>query len=181
MEVFEFSFDLKSGRIPSDLNSLNALNQLFPWVPNSNQIRPTQDVIDQKLSVLQEIESQWRSVKDYIAHKELGVDFNHDYFSRKKYVDYDLIVDIIRFNPNNFPYQLSTGYHYILWVSPTKEFPNGVIPDEHINCEIQNAIVKIAGENSKFRFFWYENPKMTVPEIYHIQVFWMIEGMHNDG
>jgi hypothetical protein len=27
-------------------------------------------------------------------------------------------------------------------------------------------------QQQRFRFVWYENPKMTVPDVYHVQVFW---------
>ena len=40
----------------------------------------------------------------------------------------------------------------------------------HICAEI-TAIVDPKYRDT-FQFAWYENPKMTVPGIYHVQVFW---------
>ena len=45
------------------------------------------------------------------------------------------------------------------------------IPDNEINNDIDNSLYELMGHKN-FEFVWYENPKMSVPEIYHVQVFW---------
>jgi hypothetical protein len=69
--------------------------------------------------------------------------------------------------PNNYPYQLDEGSHYVMWYShgcPQEGDPK-------INDDIYHSLMSLLGHD-KFEFVWYENPKMTVPEIYHVQVFW---------
>ena len=44
--------------------------------------------------------------------------------------------------------------------------------DELIDRDIIEGITNIIGIEASFQFGWYENPKMTVPGIYHVQVFW---------
>ena len=43
--------------------------------------------------------------------------------------------------------------------------------DKEINKDIYNSIYNIV-KCDKFKFVWYENPKMSIDDIYHIQVFW---------
>ena len=40
-----------------------------------------------------------------------------------------------------------------------------------INQDIYESLFALLGDKN-FEFIWYENPKMTIPEIYHLQVFW---------
>lgn len=45
------------------------------------------------------------------------------------------------------------------------------VSETEINADISAALWKLLGHGN-FEFVWYENPKMTVPGIYHVQVFW---------
>lgn len=48
------------------------------------------------------------------------------------------------------------------------------ITDTIIGDHIQAEIEALVGPDMKetFQFGWYENPKMTVPGVFHVQVFW---------
>jgi hypothetical protein len=62
--------------------------------------------------------------------------------------------------PNMFPYDLPSGtIHYVMWYTWTRP------EDSEITSDIANALGKDAD------FVWYENPKMSIPEIFHVQVF----------
>ena len=72
------------------------------------------------------------------------------------------------FRKNDFPYNLPEGtQHYIMWYTY-------LIDDDYkINQDIYDSIFQLLGTEN-FEFIWYKNPKMTIPEIYHLQVFWRI-------
>ena len=45
------------------------------------------------------------------------------------------------------------------------------ISDIEITSDILDSLKNIL-KHDNFEFVWYENPKMSVPEVYHVQVFW---------
>ena len=61
------------------------------------------------------------------------------------------------------------GHHYVMWYSHNQPTP---ITDEIIDTDIAIALIDIVGQDVDYQFGWYENPKMSVPGIYHVQVFW---------
>jgi hypothetical protein len=48
------------------------------------------------------------------------------------------------------------------------------ITEDDINNDIETAISLRVGKSADYDFIWYENPKMTIPGIYHVQVFWCV-------
>ena len=80
------------------------------------------------------------------------------------------------FEPNQFPYDLPPGTrHYIMWYTAAPP----ALTEERINQDVLDAVGQLtagraerAGPPPSVQFCWYENPKMTIPEIYHVQVFW---------
>ena len=79
------------------------------------------------------------------------------------------IAGLKRFEKNQFPYQLQEGSHYVLWLGPSA---SETMPTEgEINEHITQALTQLTGGDN-FNFAWYENPKMTIPSVYHVQVFW---------
>ena len=46
------------------------------------------------------------------------------------------------------------------------------LDEETINANIYDEIYKLL-DHKNFQFVWYENPKMNIPGIYHVQVFWV--------
>jgi hypothetical protein len=72
------------------------------------------------------------------------------------------------FQPNAFPYNLPDGsHHYLLWYS----FDPPLVTEATVNADIHSGLASLLG-HARFEFAWYENPKMTVPGVYHVQVFW---------
>ena len=68
------------------------------------------------------------------------------------------------FAPNLFPYAVPEGTrHYILWLPSPVE-----VAEETVNRYLTEAVLREGGED----FVWYYNPKPTILEIYHVQVFW---------
>ena len=67
-----------------------------------------------------------------------------------------------------FRYQIDpTSFHYIMWYTCSKDD----LTEEEITKDIKNSIYLII-KKENFSFIWYENPKMTINDIYHVQVFW---------
>ena len=55
-----------------------------------------------------------------------------------------------------------------MWYTCSKD----ELTDEEITKDIKNSISSFL-KSDKFSFVWYENPKMTIEDIYHVQVFWV--------
>jgi hypothetical protein len=73
----------------------------------------------------------------------------------------------IAFLPNKFPYQTPPETkHWILWL-----YPGVLTSDEDVALEIEKRLKELLGHN-RYDFIFYENPKMTLPDVYHLQVFW---------
>lgn len=56
----------------------------------------------------------------------------------------------------------------IMWYSYYDE----TVTEDKINMDIDKNIKDIVGDE-KYDYVWYINPKMTVPEVFHAQVFWI--------
>lgn len=76
-------------------------------------------------------------------------------------------------------FTIKTFFAYLIFLEGTRHFVMWYtywppeITEEEINQDIANAIVKRLGP-CEYEFVWYENPKMTIPGIYHVQVFWRV-------
>jgi hypothetical protein len=156
--------------ISSDINILNHLNKMYPWIPNENTIRPTQTDLVKKYFLNNTIQIEWRSMKDYILHTVFKKQFISDEHSKKFVPPNEHNVEWV-FEPSMFRYNLiPEARHYILWNNKydfSKDFNSFQI----------NELIKIALHDrlshDNFDFAWYKNPKPTIPEFYHIQVFWV--------
>ncbi len=154
-------------RIHPNSEVLNAYNKLYPWIPNENQIRPTGMNIFYKEKLMDEIKEKYNSTRDYIL-----IDIFKYQFTKNKAKKYQVINDdnikLHKFQVNLFKYDLHPKtFHYQMWYTCDK---NELI-DKEINKDIYNSIFNIV-KCDKFKFVWYENPKMSIDDIYHIQVFW---------
>ena len=65
-----------------------------------------------------------------------------------------------------FPYDIEEGKHFVMWYA-TKEQEKS---NEEITADIEAELKKLTVTEA-FQFGWYVNPKMTVPEFFHVQVF----------
>ena len=160
-------------RIDYSLSNLDILNQIYPWIPNSITIRPSPEDIERKKKLSLEIQNNWKSYQDYIYCK---------IFQQRHYIDdeYKKFARPEHFNPkpewcfqpSMFRYNLiPESNHWVLWNSE-HDF-NYDYPDEIINEIITTRLVCHLQLNTPFQFVCYKNPKPTIPEFYHVQVFWI--------
>lgn len=155
-------------KIDADQAALDELYKSFDWIPNSQNIRPTPDVLTKKLETLKEIDEKWMSLKDYILFKVFEMETKE--ICSRLYVP-DMIAENIppKFHPNEFPYSIDKGNHWVLWYASPQQ-PHS---DDCINNDIRKAIHQLLEGRSNFDFAWYINPKMSVPDFFHVQVFWI--------
>ena len=154
-------------RINPDAESLNKYNNEFCWIPNSEQIRPLESHIKLKNILLKNINDKYNSTRDYI----LITMFNLDYYinSNNKLETNHNNEGFHKFEVCLFRYQLEPRtFHYIMWYTIQKEDLNENTINDDIKKEIYNII-----KNDKYNFVWYENPKMTIDDIFHVHVFWV--------
>jgi hypothetical protein len=161
------------GRISADVADLDALKAAhgtsLSWIPDSSTCRPPPEKLLEKAKLRESIMIEWRTVIDYIAHTVFDCDVMIDSLTRKKYTSC-AIEGKKRFVQCIFPYQIATGHHCVLWYGSQTE-----IPDDIINQDCVRFIQSIVGTEAKFQFGWYLNPKKTIKEIFHVQVFWISE------
>ena len=75
------------------------------------------------------------------------------------------------FQKSLFPYNLPDDVnHCVLWNSMYDYFYG--FDDTVINNIITETLEHMLGTD-KFDFAWYKNPKPSIPELWHCQVFWI--------
>jgi hypothetical protein len=141
--------------ISSSINVLECFHEIHSWIPGQDQIRPPMDVIQSKLDRIVELGADWDSMTDYLLANVFNKPPSRCPQSNKLEVRDRDISGLIKFLPNEFPYQVS-GNHWILWF--------GTI--EHEKPVITNHLTRLLQDylgHDQFDFVWYENPKMTIP------------------
>jgi len=141
-------------KISSKIEKLNELSEKYSWIPNEKTIRPDND--DDKKIYIDDLILKYGDIKR-------GTLFDIFNFN-----SLDNIKPTKLFQENKFKYNIQ-GNHYVMWYL---EYNESEITDDIINFDIYLNIFKIIG-NKNFNFAWYKNPKMSVPEIFHVQVFWI--------
>jgi hypothetical protein len=160
-----------NGKISSSLLDLNALNVVHRWLPNAEAIRPSPEVLLEKQHAMAEVMYQWHAVWDYILHTVFGSQKQLNAWGKYEAVPLSFLKEWV-FDPSLFPYALPAGTnHYILW-NVNKTYSDD-FDDDDINGRIKNALQSQIG-HSNFEFAWYKNPKPTVPQFWHVQVFWRL-------
>ena len=160
--------ELIRSRVSSDVSELNILNMIYPWVPNETQVRPTPEQMELKRLNLAALDQQWRSMRDYILYEIFGKHPCVDDSNKLCTSDDAVSVADVRFCPSHFPYNIQAGgKHWVLWFGCHEE------PNLNINNIIAKMIKERAGHDD-FDFAWYPNPKMSLPDFYHVHVFWTI-------
>ena len=154
-------------KINPDADTLNKYHIIYKWIPDENMIRPSHDDLNKKVELFSILE-MYNSKIDYIAINifKIKSKINHD--NGKICSKFDIKENCMKmFLPNLFKYNIPEGNHYIMWYS----YKN--LSDDEITNDIYNSLTKIC-EFSNFKFVWYINPKMTFPEVFHVQVFWSL-------
>ena len=138
-------------KINPDLDNLERLHKLSNWIPGKENIRPAPDILRQK----REIECVDVDV-DEMSQSLFDCDWKDALDGKgKKW----------HFAKNKYPYDVPTGTrHYILWFPSVKP-----ASEDMVNKILEHEVASLGGT----AFVWYENPKMTIPDMYHVQVFWV--------
>lgn len=90
------------------------------------------------------------------------------------------------FAANRYPYQLPTrtaetevqsvAQHWLLWYLhfPWEEVAD--FPDEQIDQDVRREVQLVAQTFGFERvdYVWYRNPAASVPDLFHVQVFWIV-------
>lgn len=161
-------------QISSNFNDLNELNKIYYWIPNENMIRPnTMELARKKLTILT-IENDWESMYDFILYKVFNQNF---LLYNKKYIPF-IKTDILEWvlTKSLFKYNLpSNTEHYVLWNSMI-DYNTGSLKINELKKLINNLLNKeisnICNHNN-YNYVWYINPKPSVPEFFHVQVFFI--------
>jgi hypothetical protein len=159
-------------QIPSDIESLHVLHEIYEWIPNENMIRPNSIELAKKQLLMNTIENEWNTLQDYILFKVFNQDFEENSIGKKAIPYIKTSIEEYIFTESLFRYNLpSYANHYVLWFSKIK-YENGkhIISEKEINEIIISELCKYI-EN--FNFAWYINPKPSVPDFFHVQVFWI--------
>ena len=146
-------------KISSNITDLNKLNKTYKWIPNEFTIRPDYQTLEYKKNFSKQILEKWSSLNEYIYHEVFQANPNNTWV----------------FQPSIFRYNIPyTANHYVLWNIEHNLYDN--IDDEIINNKIIDELNKLFGTSNDniYDFAWYKNPKPTVPEYYHVQVFWIV-------
>ena len=155
--------------IPSNIVELNTLHTTYYWVPNETQIRPTEVQQLKKFFLSNTINDEWQSVKDFILHTVFGKTFTTE-GNIKLVKDSDNVTEWV-FNESHFRYNIDAkANHFVLWNSKfnySKDF------DKEMINQLLTEMIKGKLGHTNFDFAWYKNPKPTVPELFHLQVFWV--------
>lgn len=171
--------------IPSDLASLDQLHGRFPWLPNSHMVRPKDEILAQKRAYMEVVHRSYRDIGDRVLQDIFGYDCApNDDGILQALVPYQDVPQI-RLARHKFPYDIPAGTnHSVLWFTAEGSSLFSKDITEHVRREIRQAIVderfdsstgSAARMPSSFEFCWYENPRMTVPQVYHVQVFWRLK------
>lgn len=156
-------------KISSAIQDLNELHKTYWWIPDESMIRPSQKILDDKLLFSMFILRNWMSYRDFIldTHFKYPVDVEDG----QKYVSTKVSKSEWNFTKSLFPYNLPDNVnHYILWNSMYDYFTQW--DDAVINSIIKESIQSMLGTD-EFDFAWYVNPKPSIPELWHCQVFWV--------
>ena len=200
-EIVKQEYKILKCKISSDLDDLDRLHIEYPWIPNSKQVRPSPALLEKKLSDLDKIYNQWHSFKDFIYYHIFDKQY---FIRNDKFVVFDIdLTKLPRvFKKNDYPYQVLSN-HWILWYNTqiqsvsderiTKDINNELNKllnsnhsKQYINTFISNPTttnndttnntnsISKYGNSIEYDFVWYVNPKISVPEFFHVQVFWII-------
>jgi hypothetical protein len=148
-------------RISSQLDVLDSLHAISPWIPGRDQIRPSEKILNHKLYRMEIIMNDWETMSDYILGTVFLKPSVISPINRKFMIPNKNIDGAIRFVPNEFPYSIPEGNHWVLWLGPKQSGES--YSDLEINSEISIRLEDYTGDPNIFDFAWYENPKMTIP------------------
>tara|TARA_B100000035_G_scaffold311733_1_gene321816 strand:+ start:487 stop:969 length:483 start_codon:yes stop_codon:yes gene_type:complete len=153
-------------KISSDLKVLNEYNKIYDWIPNENQIRPSDMNIFIKDILKNKIDLEYNSTRDYILINLFNFNGN---LVNGKYKAEESNSKLHKFEVNRFKYKLNKKtFHYIMWYNCDKDN----LTENEIDQDIRRGIYNLL-RTDEYEYVWYENPKMTINDVYHLQVFFI--------
>ena len=161
-------------KINTDIDALNELNKKYGWIPGGNNVRPSPVTLEQKIKDMDNIELFYASKRDYLLENifQLNTEINADGKCFVKSIPVDFNQYDSQLLENKYPYEVPENTkHFILWYPLFSRHKR--ITDKVITSDITRHIITTHGENRNThpQFVWYINPKMTCPELFHVQVF----------
>ena len=164
------SADRLHQKISNKYVDLNKIHEMYAFIPNEEQVRPSPEEKERKAKKLEELAATWKEFIDFIY----ATVFQLPHIEAKNGVKtvpnrYKEQMDKTQhvFQEQLFPYRIEDGRHFVMWYA-TKEQKRS---DEEITSDIEAELKAMTGTEDAFQFGWYVNPKMTVPEFFHVQVF----------
>ena len=153
-------------KISADIHELNALHVEHPWLPNEFTIRPKPSLLAEKQHSINRVMFEWATVYDYIMYTVFGAQRRVNALAKWTTIP-NSTLKVWAFEQSLFPYDLPAGTnHFILWHRDTDY--NHSFSDDEINQLIKNRLPAAS------EFAWYKNPRPTVPQFWHVQVFWRV-------
>lgn len=156
-------------KISSDIQDLNELHKKYWWIPNETMIRPNKKILEDKRTFSEYVLHNWMSFRDFIldTHFKYPIDIEDGHI----HIAFEVKKSEWNFQKSLFPYDLLDGVnHFVLWNSMYDYFND--FDDSVINTIIKDSLESMLGSD-KFDFAWYKNPKPSIPELWHCQVFWV--------
>jgi tetratricopeptide (TPR) repeat protein len=170
---------MKITEVSSDIENLRLLKERCGWTPGAEQIRPSEHVKNKKIHILASVLNTFSTPLDYLLSSVFSAPTRE---SSKSDGDFKLTTKTEDGRPfvpistagvlcsNEFPYNVDDlTYHSVCWY-PFKSRPNS-LRSVDISSDIERCLNSELG-HANYEAVWYENPKMTIPELYHVQVFW---------
>jgi hypothetical protein len=156
-------------QVSCDVSALDVLHRSYPWIPGAADVRPPVDILERKRLQLHAIQANWATFPDYIRVSVFGLPSTQDPLSLKliSCEDDSALTGRKVFAPNEFPYNVPM--HFVMWYGPSPHLEPDRCEDD-ITADIAAAVDDNPGLRGS-NFVWYINPKMTVPEYFHVQVF----------
>ena len=157
-------------KISSDYAELDLLHKSYRFIPCSAQVRPSPEEKERKAKKLEELSATWKEFVDFIYSTVFELPYIADPTGVKTVPNrHKERMDKTRhvFQEQLFPYGIEEGKHFVMWYASKEQDKS----DGQITEDIEAELKKLTGSEDAFQFGWYVNPKMTVPEFFHVQVF----------
>jgi hypothetical protein len=154
-------------KIPSGIDQLAELQRVALWIPGPANVRPSEEVKEAKAAHIDSVLRMYATEGDYVMATVLGAATEADMNGLLRACP--LAARHKCLQRNEFPYQMPEGTrHFVMWYSYELD---AVADEPEITADIEQAL-RTRCRSDAFEFVWYLNPKMTIPDIFHVQVFW---------
>ncbi|KAH3732039.1 hypothetical protein Pelo_17126 [Pelomyxa schiedti] len=160
--------------VSNDTEELQRLHEVVGWTPGREHVRPLPENKQRKAEYMANVLSQYASPGDYVlstvfgfAPVEVPVErpTGEQIFPMMLHVPNEHLPRKKIFDRNMWSYQLPEGTrHFLMWYTWG---PADGLTQEEITRDIHQAL-SIRVRHGDFEFIWYENPKMTIPNVYHV-------------